>query len=107
MVLLGIVAILVTVGLSGCNEENNTMTPEKSKFVGTWQNSTGIVIDLFSDRTCTFLSINGTWDLTDGTLVLVLSDGRTINYHYTFSNNNQTLTLTNLIYGTTFNVTKQ
>ena len=29
LVIIGIVAILVTVGFSGCNEENNTLKPEK------------------------------------------------------------------------------
>jgi len=33
LVIIGIVAILVSVVFSGCNEENNTLTPEKSKFV--------------------------------------------------------------------------
>ena len=107
LVIIGIVAILVTVGLSGCNEENNTLTPEKSKFVGTWKNNTAMVIDLFSDGTCTYLSINGTWDLKEGILGLELSTGSIIHYRYKFSNNNRTLTLTNLIHGTTFDVTKQ
>jgi hypothetical protein len=107
LVIIGIFAILVCIGLSGCNQINNTLDPEKSKFVGTWQNSTSMVIDLFSDGKCTFLSINGTWDLKEGKLVLVLSTGRTITYNYLFSNNNRTLALIDLEYGTTFNVTKQ
>ena len=107
LAIIGIVAILVTVGLSGCTEEDNTLTSEETKFVGTWQNNTSMVIDLFSDSTCTYLSINGTWDLKDGILGLELSTGSIIHYRYKFSNNNRTLTLTNVIHGTTFNVTKQ
>ena len=107
LVIIGIAVILITVGLSGCNEENNTLNPEKSKFVGTWQNSTSMVIDLFSDGTCTYLSINGTWDLKDGILGFELSTGSIIHYRYKFSNNNRTLTLTNVIHGTTFDLTKQ
>ena len=107
LVIIGILAILVCSGLSGCNQINNTLNPEKSKFVGTWQNSTSLVIDLFSDGKCTFQSINGTWDLKEGKLVLVLSTGSTITYKYLFSNNDRTLSLINLTYGTTFSVTKQ
>ena len=107
LVIIGIAVILITVGLSGCNEENNTLNPEKNKFVGTWQNSTSMVIDLFSDETCTYLSINGIWDLKDGILGFELSTGSIIHYRYKFSNNNRTLTLTNVIYGTTFDLTKQ
>jgi ABC-type oligopeptide transport system substrate-binding subunit len=61
LVILGIVAILVCVGLSGCNQQmSNSISPKKSKFVGTWHNSTTVNIDLFSDGTCKFQSINGT-----------------------------------------------
>jgi ABC-type Fe3+-citrate transport system substrate-binding protein len=44
LVIIGIIAILITVELSGCstqnnneNQDNNTISPEESKFVGTWK----------------------------------------------------------------------
>jgi hypothetical protein len=40
LVLIGIVAILVIVGLSRCNQVSNTLKSEKDKFFGTWQNHT-------------------------------------------------------------------
>jgi hypothetical protein len=107
LVILGIIAILVFVGLSGCNQQtSNTLSPKKSKFVGTWHNSTTVNIDLFSDGTCKFQSINGTWNLKNDKLVLIFTD-YSITYNYVFSNNNQTLTLTDIYEGATFNVTKQ
>ena len=38
IIIIGIIVLLVTVGLSGCNEANdlNNLTEEEQKFVGTW-----------------------------------------------------------------------
>jgi len=96
LVIIGIVTILVSIGLSGCNEVSNTLNPEKNKFVGTWKMSE-LTINLFSDGTCSFMSWSGTWDLKDGKLVLDLPSANnptTATYNYQFSNNDTTLTLT-------------
>ena len=37
LVIIGIVAILVTVGLSGCNQVSNPLNPERNRFTGTWK----------------------------------------------------------------------
>lgn len=94
---IGII-ILFVVGLSGCNEENNTLNTEKNRFIGTWQNTTmgfTTTITLFSDSTCKINTGNGTWDLKDGKLVITLAlTGQPTEFPYTFSNNDRTLTLT-------------
>ena len=102
LVIIGIVVILITIGLSGCTEVSNTLNPEKNRFVGTWQNTTvlksNLTIYLFSDGTCTFIISSGTWDLKDGMLIIESSSSLGTNilaYNYSFSNNNRTLTLIN------------
>jgi uncharacterized protein YceK len=96
--IIGIVALLVAVGLSGCNQVSNTITSEKNKFVGTWKNTTldlTTTINLFSDGTCSYLGLPGTWDVKDGKLVMDFTDsGFTWKYNYVFSNNDRTLSLT-------------
>jgi len=77
LVIIGIVALLVSVGFSGCNQVSNTINPEKNKFVGIWQNTTldlTTTINLFSDGTCSYLSLSGTWDVKDGMLVMDFTD---------------------------------
>jgi len=111
LVIIGIVAILVTVGLSGCNQVTNTVNPEKSKFVGTWQNTTldlTTTINLFSDGTCSYIGLPGTWDVKDGKLVMDFTDsGVDWTYNYVFSNNDRTLSLTSTAGGLTQVYTKQ
>jgi hypothetical protein len=96
LVILGLVILLVCMVLSGCEQESNTLNPEKSKFVGTWQRTTQfgtITIIFFSNGTYAYgaIPLNGTWDLKDGKLVSVPSGGVSITQDYTFSNNDNTL----------------
>jgi hypothetical protein len=96
LVIIGIVAILVSIGLSGCNDVNNTINIEKNRFIGIWQNSTGYppILEFSKDGRCTYGG-NGTWDLIDGKLVINLpSYNLNDTYNYAFSNNDKTLTLT-------------
>ena len=112
LVIIGIVTILVTVGLSGCNQVSNTLNPEKSKFVGNWINATSpyTTIKLLSDGTCSYSSNSGAWDLKGGKLVMDLLSGDvpfTLTYNYIFSDNNETLTLTSMSGGLSRVYTKQ
>ncbi len=97
LVIIGIVALLVNVGLSGCNQISNNLNPEESKFVGTWKNTTSyMTLDLISDGTCSMWSYTGTWDLKDGKLVIDLPSVGvpfTYTYIYLFFNNDKTLKL--------------
>ncbi|VVB61215.1 Uncharacterised protein [uncultured archaeon] len=98
LIIIGVIALLVCIGLCGCNQVNNTINPEKNKFVGTWQNTTldlTTTINLFSDGTCLYLDLPGTWDVKDGKLIMDFTDsGFTWTYNYVFSNNDRTLSLT-------------
>ena len=110
LVIIGIVAILFTVELSGCNQVSNTLIPEKSKFVGRWTSSDNVNLDLFSDGTCAFTIMSGTWDLKDGKLVLDLPSSTmpyTLAYNYQFSDNDRTLSLIDKASGTSAIFTKQ
>jgi hypothetical protein len=98
LVIIGIVALLVCVGLSGCTQISNTLNPEKQKFIGTWKTPFmggpyNITMDFLSDGTYTdSLMYSGTWDLKDGKLVITTQIGSST-HHYSFSNNDRTLTL--------------
>ena len=104
LVIIGIIALLFTVGFSGCstknnndNQDNNTINPEKSRFVGTWKNTTSyMTLNLFSDGICSMWGYTGTWDLKDGKLVIDLPSVGvpfTYTYIYIFFNNDKTLKL--------------
>ena len=107
-VIIGIVALLVCVGLSGCNQISNVFLTDEDKLVGTW-NSDGIWSDIptvlvFSSNG-TFKSIidflefqtisEGKWDMNDGTITMEIVDLiPSTTYTYQFSEDYRTLTLT-------------
>jgi hypothetical protein len=111
LVILAIVTILVTVGLSGCNQESNPLTSDKDKFIGTWKgrttldtiafDPTNITLTFFSDNTYSMNSMSDTWELKDGKLILhgtnlLFETSMQVVYSYTFSNNNRMLTISNI-----------
>jgi hypothetical protein len=104
LVIIGIVVILVCIGFTGCDENNNTTNDEKNKFIGTWQNTTQevtLTMNLFSDGNCSLYGVNGTWDLRDGKFIFVLLSDTgplTYTYNYVFSNNDRTLSISPTIY---------
>jgi hypothetical protein len=99
LVIIGIVAVLVCVGLSGCNEQsNNPPVSDRNKFVGTWTAGSPIVsysFTFFSDGTGSMSGLSMTWEIKDGKLVMTSAEQSiTLAYSYAFSNNDRTLTLT-------------
>jgi len=110
LVIIGFVLFFVCVSLTGCEQVSNTLNPEENKFIGTWQNTTlglTISLSLFSDGTCTYLSISGTWDIKDGKFVMEFADSSlSSTYTYRFFDNDRTLSLTSQ-YGLTTIYTKQ
>jgi hypothetical protein len=109
LVIIGAVALLVSVVLSGCNQVNNSshsqgtnsLNSEEIKFVGSWVNisTSGFVtaINLFSDSTSVLNTLSGTWGLKDTKLMITFNGAypaSNLTYNYVFSNNNSTLSLT-------------
>jgi len=94
LIIIGIVVLLVCVGLSGCNEDSNTLNSEKNKFVGTWKGNETFTYEFFSDGTVNVTNNNGYFEIKDETLVLTFSDGFVETFNYIFSNDDKTLTLT-------------
>jgi hypothetical protein len=107
-VIIGIVAILVCVGLSGCTNSNNVSSKtNKEKILGRWtatiQNTPIIVIMNFFTNESFYEAINetnvrwGQYTITGKTITLQYGDvNNTVDY--SFSHNNNTLTLKE-IYG--------
>ena len=113
LVILGIVAILVTAVLSGCNQVSNRLNPDGDKFLGTWKvvkfnNSTtsGEVYTFFSDGAVGITDTMGTWEFKDGKLVLNF-DIVQYAYSYSFSDNDRTLTWISMDKTNTFELEKQ
>ena len=110
LLIIGIIVILLTVGLSGCNEDNNTVQSDEDKIIGTWNfsgkynnntlnasyifssNKSFEVITSYIDKIYTS---NGTWSITDNKLYIILEGLNKLTNYYAFSNDNTKLTLTN------------
>jgi hypothetical protein len=104
VIIIGIVALFMCAGLSGCN----SLSSDKDKFVGTWKASNGVTSVLFSDGTCTVASVSGTWQIKDKMLVIVLANLPTQStFSYAFSNDDKTVTLTEVATGISTVYTKQ
>jgi hypothetical protein len=95
--------------LSGCNQISDVFLTDKERFIGTW-NSEGIWLDVptvivfSSGGTCkieakigtvNFSISDGKWDLNNGILTIEIVDLiPATNYTYQFSDENKTLTIT-------------
>ncbi|MCJ7570651.1 MAG: hypothetical protein MUO82_02075 [Candidatus Thermoplasmatota archaeon] len=122
LMIVGIIAILLIVGLSGCTNTNTNNGRENNKFFGTWIGSETIPnVGLINIR-MTFMS-NGTfnicggegiiktyasgyWDIKDGLLIINGEYGKRT-YSYLFSNNYKSLIITSTKDTEKFVLTKQ
>ena len=93
VVVIGTIVLLMSVGFSGCSQIMNLISPEKNKFIGTW-NGTHYNYEFVSDDTFSAGEINGTWVIKDRLLVLTILGSSQIAYTYAFSDGGRTLTLT-------------
>jgi hypothetical protein len=121
IILIGITILLLSVGLSGCNESNSSFKSDEDRIIGTWsiselyEGSTRTITYIFlPDKTYEVIgtykevmdSYNGTWKILDNKLVVTI-EGRTQTGNYKFSNNDKTLTITDNDSNTTTVLTKQ
>jgi len=100
-ILVLIISIFVVNVLCGCiNENKKTNAIDiKTKFVGKW-NSDSESITFYSDGTYVSTNSNGTFELKDDKLLLQDQvNSEAYEFTYSFSNNDNTLTLTNLADG--------
>ena len=115
--------------LSGCNQISNPLDTEKNKFVGTWAGSSyvknwiGGQEDVIQNQTFIFSSdgtlyyiirdysvpegktLSGFYELKNGRLIITIGTDQVFDYY--FSNDGNTLTLTELASQRTFTYTKQ
>ena len=112
-VIIGIVALLICVGLSGCNQISNVFLTDEDKLVGTW-NSDGIWLDVptvlvFSSNGILKIDIGipnspinfslneGKWNMNDGVLMMEIADLiPPSNYTYKFSEDSRTIEITDI-----------
>ena len=100
IIILAIIIIILTFGLSGCIEE-------KTKFIGTWRTNLGIMIYTFNeDGTYQGTATSGTYEIKDGRLIC--ASGSFIRmYEYEFMNDDNTLILNGLGGAASYTLTKQ
>lgn len=98
LIVFGIVAMLICVGLSGCTDVGE----ESKKFIGTWKstgdsgwtNYTFLSNGTFYTIYSVYMSyVNGTWEIRNGKFVMTLNNGREEIRDYYFSDDGNTLTL--------------
>lgn len=113
LVIIGIIAILVCVGFSGCT--SNPLDSERNKFIGTWKGTDNsmytpieITFIFFSDGTLTasVWGATGTYEIKDGKLVMTFSESQLV-FSYLFSNGGNTLSITDISGQSTMVFTKQ
>jgi len=111
LIIVGIIILLVAVGLSGCTE--TTTKTEIDRFVGTWETSSGFSpfnnISSFMGSTTFYKNGTGKSDFSDSlpeqfiynildgkiTIALLNFEELSIEYNYSFSENDTRLTFTN------------
>jgi len=113
LLLAGVFALLLSIGLSGCIE-NIVGGSEEDKFVGTWrwsQSYSFILISFYSDGTYSLSgsidvpSGSGTWYLSGGRLYIDPSGATSYSYfNYAFSNSDDTLELVDASTGRVFGI---
>lgn len=105
-IILIIAIILIVVGLSGCiisDDISNPLHGRDNRFEGTWklEDQSSGTITFFSDGTGTMGGFLITWDIKDDLLVMNYFEGMTATSDYSFSNNDNTLTLIDVGNGNT------
>lgn len=95
--------LLIVIGFSGCEElTGSTTLTESDILVGTWMTDSYYdALTLYSNGKCRKFRYDGTWSLENGKLVLIYSitvgkNERRDIYDYYLSNDNNTLTVTNI-----------
>jgi len=98
LIIVGIILILLTVVLIGCNEK----TKEDSELiVGTWKDPgfEDVSFIFLSNRTGSWAGTPMLWKIENATLVITLQQSSSepeFVYDYSFSDNNKSLTLNNV-----------
>jgi hypothetical protein len=92
ILIIGIIIMLISSFLSGCTDNS-----EEGRFIGTWETEDeALTLVILPDGECEFMHGQGTWEIKNGSLWLVIrfSSGKnTMSYTYSFSNDDKTLTL--------------
>jgi hypothetical protein len=92
-----VVLFISVIWLSGCDEIGNPLSGDESKFIGTWHSESDLDIYtmiFFSDGTGSFIGLSTLWELKDGKLVIITAgEEMTLTYDYSFSDDDNTLTV--------------
>ena len=100
LIIIGVIVLLITVGLSGCTETNN-LSAEQQKFVGTWimQGPETIVTFYSNGKMSDDLGGGDKYEIKDGKLIILTTipgGYKQDLYNYSFSNYDTKLILINI-----------
>jgi len=104
VIVIAIIIFLICAGLTLVIY--NPFNKEENKFIGVWKGTIHGYVFL-SDSTFSEGASNGTWEIKDGKLVLILYENTEVTYSYVFSNGDRTLALTSIEGSFTEILTKQ
>ena len=104
LIFFGIVIALLTIGLSGCMEENNEEISDSERFIGTWtQEAAELWYEISEIEEITFYenntfstdaNLSGEYEIKNEKLVLTFNDGgQELSFDYQFFDENKRLTL--------------
>ena len=80
---VAIVLVILLVGFTGCEELSDVVPSEEDRFIGYWENKTGIfTITFFSDGECQYHGMDYLWEIKEGKLKLTDVIGEIRYYDY-------------------------
>jgi hypothetical protein len=98
VIAIGVTILFFFVLLIGCNDLNN-ISSEEQRFVGTWETEgdTPLKFIFLSDGTGSFSGASLNWEVNEEKFIIELMPGEVIfSYDYSFSDNGNTLKLTDV-----------
>jgi len=121
VIILVLVSVYMVLSNNSDDGENSSMLSDEEKIIGTWRYTESYegqsIVGFFnflSDKTCEYSAsaegntqtLSGSWDINGNSLVLSFEGVETETTDYVFSDDNETLTLTDSV-GTVRVLTKQ
>jgi hypothetical protein len=117
IIIVGVIAVVSCLIISGCT----TSFSNKDKFIGSWKGTYSwagnlsrkvpATITFSSDgtyaATLPMIRDNGTWDISDGILIKTAYGNPSVNYTYSFSNDDTSLIFISSSKNDQWNVTRE
>jgi len=108
---LSVILLFLLMGFSGCYDRGITLVGNENRIVGTWvTDSPYDTLSFTANGKCKKFTYDGTWEIEDEILTIIhemRSKPIENTYYYSFSDDNNTLTLTSVDTGYTLIYSKK